>query len=237
MVDSFDLAPGRFIRGKYEVLEKLGDGWEGEVYLVREVATGIERTAKIFYPKRNVYGRASKFYAKKLHRLRGCHIVIQYHFQDMAYLKGHKVTYLISEYIDGEMLSEYVERQPGKRLHYFVALRLLYNIALGLEEVHARREYHGDLHTDNIIVNQRGLDFDVKLLDLYNLGCYSASLRQEDIVDLIHIFHEVLGGRKHYSRLPKEIKNICSGLKRTLILKKFPSIRKLRLHLENMEWE
>lgn len=235
-IDSFGLEPGRFLRGKYEILEKLGDGWEGEVYLVKEVVTGIERTAKLFYPHRNKHGRSSKFYAKKLHKLKDCAIVIQYHFQDTAYLKGQKVIYLISEFIEGDRLSEFVARQPGKRLAYFIALKLIHNLAQGLEEIHRVGEYHGDLHTDNIIVGLKGLEFYVKLLDLYNLGSSNASLRKDDIVELIHIFHEVLGGKKNYPGLPKEIKAICCGLKRSIILKKFPTIRKLREHIENMEW-
>ncbi len=46
LVDSFDLTPGRKIAGKYEVLSLLGAGWEGEVYKIREIHTGIERAAK-----------------------------------------------------------------------------------------------------------------------------------------------------------------------------------------------
>ena len=53
-IDSFSLQPGRQIGGKYIVDVKLGSGWEGEVYKVVESRTGINRAAKLFYPKRNV---------------------------------------------------------------------------------------------------------------------------------------------------------------------------------------
>ena len=33
--DSFDLQPGRVLARKFEVIRRLGAGWEGEVYLVR----------------------------------------------------------------------------------------------------------------------------------------------------------------------------------------------------------
>ena len=68
------------------------------------------------------------------------------------------------------MLSEFLERQPGKRLHYFAALHLLHSLASGLEDIHRMGEYHGDLHTDNIIVQRSGLKFDLKILDLYKWG-------------------------------------------------------------------
>ena len=54
-ITSFDLAPGRILVRKYEVLSLLGAGWEGEVYHIRELATGIERTAKLYFQ----IGRAS----------------------------------------------------------------------------------------------------------------------------------------------------------------------------------
>lgn len=52
--DSFNLQPGRILAKKYEVIAKLGAGWEGEVYRIRELNTGIERAAKLFFPDRNI---------------------------------------------------------------------------------------------------------------------------------------------------------------------------------------
>ncbi len=52
-IESFVLAPGRVIARKYEVVSKLGDGWEGEVYKIRERSTKIERAAKLFFPHRH----------------------------------------------------------------------------------------------------------------------------------------------------------------------------------------
>ena len=50
VVTEFNLTPGRVLARKYEVIHQLGAGWEGEVYLLRELSTGIERTAKLFSP-------------------------------------------------------------------------------------------------------------------------------------------------------------------------------------------
>ena len=77
-VTEFDLPPGRMIGKKYRVLSKLGAGWEGEVYKVGEIHTGIERAAKLFFPQRNLRDRTSKIYAQKLHKLRQCSLLIQY---------------------------------------------------------------------------------------------------------------------------------------------------------------
>lgn len=235
-IDSFRLSPGRVLARKYEVISLLGAGWEGEVYLIRELATGIERTAKIFFPERNPRDKAVKFYAKKLHKLRHCPMAIQYSAQEYLSVKGIQVTVLISEYVEGELLSQFINRQPGKRLQPFQALHVLHELAKGMECIHSIGEYHGDLHTDNIILQRYGLGFDMKLVDLFQSSATKRQAIQDDTVDMIHIFHEILGGRKHYANQPKAVKDICNGLKRTLILKKFKSASQLRNYIETMQW-
>jgi serine/threonine protein kinase len=235
-IDSFNLAPGRVLARKYEVVSLLGAGWEGEVYLIRELATGIERTAKMFFPERNVRDKNAQFYAKKLHKLRHCPIVIQYSAQDHITVKGHDVTVLISEYVEGELLSKFIARQPGKRLQPFQALHLLHALASGMECIHNIGEYHGDLHSENIILQRYGLGFDMKLVDLFHAGAPRAHNIRYDTIDMIHIFYEALGGQKYYSKQPDAIKAICCGLKSSLILKKFKSAAQLRNYLETMQW-
>lgn len=237
VIESFDLPPGRIIARKYEIKYLLGAGWESEVYLVRELATGIERTAKFFFPQRNPYDRALKFYARKLHKLRKCEIVIQYSTQDTIVFRRAPVSFLVSEFVEGELLSEYLDRQPGKRLQPFQALHLLYALARGIECIHTVGDYHGDLHTDNIIVQRVGLKFELKLLDMFHWGAPSAENIRDDVINLIRIFYDALGGQKHYAKLPKEVKQICCGLKRTQITKKFRTAGKLRKYLESMQWE
>lgn len=236
-IDSFDLTPRRVLARKYEVISRLGAGWEGEVYLIRELSTGIERTAKLFFPQRNPRDRAVKFYAKKLHTLRNCPIVIQYNAQDTIIVKGVPVTILISEYVEGELLSQFIARQRGKRLTPFQALHLLHALASGMECVHGIGEYHGDLHTDNIILQRYGLRFDLKLVDLFQSEKTRRESIQYDTVEMIQIFHESLGGAKHYAEQPATVKDICCGLKRTLILQKFRTAAQLRHYLERLHWD
>lgn len=71
---------------------------------------------------------------------------------------------------------------------------------------------------------------------MFHWGAPSPEHRHDDIVDIIHIFYFVLGGQKHYANHSPEIKHICCGLKRTLILKKFRTAARLRQHIETMQW-
>jgi len=235
-IETFGLQPGRRLARKYIVGELLGTGWEGEVYHVTEMATGIERAAKIFFPKRNPRNQAIKFYARKLDKLRDCSMLIQYHTQESFRYAGETIPFLVSEYVQGELLTELLERQPGKRLHAFEALHLLYVLTKGVEEIHRLGEYHGDLHSDNIIVNRVGLSFRVKVVDMYHWGRATPAHLHDDILFLIRILYDAAGGRARYAKQPSEIKEICCGLKRSLILNKFRSARALREHLETIQW-
>ena len=235
-INEFNLLVGRIIARKYEIVSKLGSGWEGEVYKIREVNTGIERAAKLFYPHRNLQNKALKFYARKLHKLHHCDIIIQYHAQEELIYKKQKVAMLISEYVEGELLSDFLNYQPRKRLGPFQGIHLLHTLAKGMEEIHNLGEYHGDLHTDNIIVRRYGIGFDLKIIDVFHWSAYKRQNIQDDICNLIYVFYDAIGGAKQYAKQPQAIKFICCGLKRSLILKKFKTVTHLRKHLETMKW-
>jgi tRNA A-37 threonylcarbamoyl transferase component Bud32 len=215
----------------------LGSGWEGEVYKVRERNTKIERAAKIFFPNRNLKNKTSNLYARKLHSLYHCPIVIQYHAEEEMTFRKTPVTVLISELVEGEILADFLKRQPGKRLSPFQALHLLHSLVVGLEGIHAVNEYHGDLHAENIIISRFGLSFELKLLDFFHWNAPRKENIQDDICDAIRVFYDTLGGQKWYSKQPDEVKYICCGLKRSIILKRYPRISRLRTHLETMSWE
>jgi tRNA A-37 threonylcarbamoyl transferase component Bud32 len=235
-IDRFDMQPGRLLARKYQVIKLLGRGWEGEVYLVREQRTQIERAVKMFYPQRNPGDRVANFYARKLHKLRHCPIAIQYHTHETITYHKQPITLLVSDFVEGELLSEFIARQPGKRLSAYPALHLLHALASGIECIHQMKEYHGDLHTDNIMVQRYGLGFDLKLLDFFHWGQPRPENIRDDVVDLVKILYEVIGGARHYSKQPPEIKAICRGLKRSLILREFRTAGQLREYLENLEW-
>ena len=212
-------------------------GWEGEVFKIREITTGIDRAAKFFFPHRNRKDRALKFYAKKLHKLRMCDMLIQYHTQETIKYKGQSITFLVSEFVEGELLSEFLKRQSRRSLTTFEGLHLLHGLASGIECIHRQGDYHGDLHDDNIIISRYGLGFDIRLLDLFHWGAPKASNIHGDVCDLVRIFYDVVGGAKYYSKQPPVVKDICCGLKRTLILRKFRTAGQLREYLETIEWD
>mgnify|MGYP006278403993 FL=1 len=232
----FDLAVDTVLAGKYRVVDRLGVGYEGEVYRVAEIGTGIERAAKIFFPARDPGGRVSRRYVKKLHKLRDCAILIQYHTREEVEIEGRRTTMLLSEYVDGPVLDDLLKRYPGRRMTPFEATHLLRDLVAGLEPIHRAGEYHGDLHAGNVIVARHGLDFELKLIDFFHWQGSKVDNRRADVCDVVRLYYDVLGGPRHYARQPAAVKRICCGLKRGLILERFPTLSRLRKHLESMQW-
>ena len=232
----FTLKEGQTLGRNYYIVEWLGRGWEGEVYKVEERHTGIIRAAKIFYPHKDSRKQVLT-YASKLDKLASCPIVIQYHHRDISRVGGETVEFVISDFAEGEILSEYLDRQPKKRLSPFEALHLFYALVCGVERFHVMGQYHGDIHSDNIMVKRRGLSFDIFLIDFFDLGRPSKEKIQEDIYDMITVLFEMIGGSKGYKTAGPDIKQIIMGRKRSLISRKAKNAGQMRLLLENLSWE
>lgn len=233
----FNFEPDRAVAGKYRIESLLGTGWEGEVYGIVERNTDIRRAAKFYYPHRDPLGKAAISYARKLDALRHCPILMQYHHQEIVVVKKQKVLVVISELVEGVKLSQFLARQPRQRLITFEALHVLYTLARGIAPIHARGEYHGDIHDENIMIRRAGIGFDVKLLDFFDLGKPTRAKIRKDVLNLIEVFHTIVGGRDTYSKQPKVVKDIIRGLKDSLILDRFESAGDIQRHLENLTWE
>ena len=47
------------------------------------------------------------------------------------------------------------------------------------------------------MVRRKGIGFEVKLLDFFNLGAPTKAKIQDDVVDLAHLLYEIIGGSRH----------------------------------------
>ncbi len=233
----FGFRPGRILDRRYAIGRFIGAGWEGEVYHLTELETGIERVVKFFYPHRHPDPRRSVRLARKLHKLRHCSVVLQYHHQGEIVRHGQKVRYMVSELARGKMLYQLLQEQPGKRFHPFEALHLIHSIAKGVAEIHALREYHGDIHEDNILVERHGLGFRIKLLDLYLHRRDTPDRQKMDVADLCNLLYLLVGGSRAYSRCPRIVKEVVCGRRLETIYRKFPNAGALCQFLQTYPWE
>jgi eukaryotic-like serine/threonine-protein kinase len=150
----------RFCIGKYKVLEKLGSGGMGSVYLCehklmrRRVAVKILPTAKAEDP-----AALERFYreARAVAALDHPNIVRAYDID-----QDDKLHYLVMEYVDGSNLQEILKRSgpldPIRAAHY------MRQAAQGLQHAHeAAGLVHRDIKPGNILVDRNGI---VKVLDM-----------------------------------------------------------------------
>jgi len=235
-IDRFGLKPGKVLASNYVVEQLLGEGWEGEVYRVRERSTGIRRALKLFFPQRNRRNQTLRRYAKKLEKLKRCELAIHYHHSEVIDFEGHALTCLVSELVEGPILSDFVKRQPGGRLRAFEALHLVHALSRGLEEIHGAKEYHGDLHAGNVLVKREGIFFRPRLFDFMSRNGGKREHMLNDIVDLTRLLYDAVGGKEHYRSQPEPIKAVCCGLRSDLVKRRYPTARHLRKYLETFEW-
>jgi serine/threonine protein kinase len=150
----------RFTIGKYKVLERLGSGGMGSVYLCehmlmrRRVAVKVLPAAKADDPSSR-----ERFYreARAVAALDHPNIVRAYDID-----QDEELHFLVMEHVDGANLQEIVKRggpmAPVRAAHY------IRQAALGLQHAHeAAGIVHRDIKPGNILVDRNGI---VKILDM-----------------------------------------------------------------------
>jgi serine/threonine protein kinase len=149
----------RFTIGKYKVLEKLGSGGMGQVFLCehklmrRRVAVKVLPTAKAADPS-----SLDRFYreARAVAALDHPNIVRAYDID-----QDDNLHFLVMEYVDGASLQDII-RKTGP-MDVTRACHYIYWSAVGLQHAHVSGLIHRDIKPGNILVDRQGV---VKILDL-----------------------------------------------------------------------
>ncbi len=156
----------RFKIGKYRVLERIGSGGMGQVYLCehmlmrRRVAIKVLPTAKAADEEGSALER---FYreAKVVAQLDHPNIVHAYDI-DMDETSRPPLHFLVMEYVDGANLQEIIKKTGpmdiGRACHY------IRHAAIALDHAHEQAHIvHRDVKPGNILVDRAGV---VKILDM-----------------------------------------------------------------------
>jgi serine/threonine protein kinase len=149
----------RFTIGKYRVLERLGSGGMGSVFLCehiymrRRVAVKVLPTAKASDPS-----SLERFYreARAVAAVDHPNIVHAYDID-----QDENLHFIVMEYVDGPSLQEVVRRSGPVSLER--ACHYILQAAEGLEHASAAGLVHRDVKPGNILVDRTGV---VKVLDL-----------------------------------------------------------------------
>lgn len=144
--------------GRYEILDKLGEGAMGIVYRAKDSALGRVVALKVLSSEFGVEDELHKRFereAEAIGRLNHPNIVQVY---DLGEADGR--LYMAMELLEGEDLRHLIERRVEIALADRV--RILHEICDGLGYAHSRGVVHRDIKPANILVTSSGR---VKILD------------------------------------------------------------------------
>ncbi len=232
----YDFAPGKILAKKYEVVSHVTSTNDGELYRLTEKATGIERTAKFFYQNHLNKNTKATIYAQKLHKLRHCKILMHYRTQETVSIAGIPVSFVVWDQISGMQLEDFITQQKDGRLSLFEALHLLHAVASGLDAIHSMQEYHGNIAAENIIVRRKGIGFQVKLINMSLEDRPVSRTINEDVVNLVKIFANIVTPPRHSAKIPDSVKSLYSNLKTVRTGDRLKNAGALKKHLETMLW-
>ncbi len=150
---------GFLISGKYRLLERLGAGGMGAVYLCEHILMGRRVALKVL-PIAQAEDPASlaRFYreAKAVARLDHPNIVRAHDIDH-----EDKLHFLVLEFIDGVNLHDFVKKNgtlsPERAASY------IRQAALGLQHAHTAGLVHRDIKPGNLLLDRQGV---IKLLDM-----------------------------------------------------------------------
>jgi len=156
--------PGSVLDGKYEILERLGSGGMGEVYLVRHVHLGDSRVVKILRQDLAADPSAQKRFMREARlatQIKHPNVAILYDFSRLE----DGSFYMVWEHIEGEDVGDRIRRAGPFPVALAVDLGI--QALRGLEAVHANGIIHRDLSPDNLMLmaDKRG-QMVLKIIDL-----------------------------------------------------------------------
>ncbi|MCB9574391.1 MAG: serine/threonine protein kinase, partial [Kofleriaceae bacterium] len=154
---------GEVLDDTYRVVERIGAGAMGEVYLVEHIHIGRREAIKVLRPEMAADARlASRFRreARAINRLRHPNIIGIY---DFGQLPDGRL-YLTMELAAGELLDATLRREG--RFEVPRALLLLHQMAAAIDHAHSHGVVHRDLKPGNmVLVEEHGHHDVVKVLD------------------------------------------------------------------------
>ena len=158
----------------YQIIERLGAGGMGEVYLADDTRLG-RRVALKFLTASSAEGEARDRLIREAQAaavLRSPHIAVTYDLVE----HGDSL-FIVMEYVEGELLSARIARGP---LSLPDALDIAVQIADALDEAHTHSIVHRDIKSANLMLTTRQL---VKVLD-FGLAKYLRAPSRSELATL-----------------------------------------------------
>jgi serine/threonine protein kinase len=158
-----DLRPGMLIRGNYRIIEKLGKGGMGAVYLAQHTLMNEPRALKFLshdLSEDEDFTRRFLREVRTLRQIRNRHVV---DCGDPERAEDGSLFFSM-EYVNGPNLRTFLKAAP-RPFDVALALEITRGIAEGLGAAHAKGMVHRDIKPDNILMARDGTHWIPKIAD------------------------------------------------------------------------
>ena len=145
------VTPGQTLDGKYEILDKIGEGGMGEVFRARHIHLDEIRIIKVTKPDALGEGAEPRRFQEEARiatLVRHPNVAALYDFSRMP----DGSYYMVWEFINGITLEAWLKRYGP--LPVARALDVAQQVLAGLAEIHAQGIVHRDLSPDNILLKE-----------------------------------------------------------------------------------
>jgi serine/threonine protein kinase len=160
------LAPGSLFVNAFRVVRPLSEGGMGAVYVVEQMATGMERALKVMHPQLVSDPKLRQRFAQEARigaRIQSEHVV---QVLDAGVEPNSGMPWLLMELLRGETLADLVARSGP--IPPAVVQMIFGQLCHAIGAAHAVSVVHRDLKPENIFLEvprREGVEFTVKVLD------------------------------------------------------------------------
>jgi len=172
------LHAGYLLRGQYRIIDLLGKGASGAVYLVvderkPEKQFVLKEVIQVIHEEQHGF----PFSPAALKQLN--HPALP-HVHRVFYSNNRDRAYILMDYVEGSNLRVMRQLMPGKRLSLHAAMTLMSPIMDAVSYLHQQKPHmiHGDIKPANIIAPIASVSTTSKLVDLGGIGELDTNTRQ-----------------------------------------------------------
>lgn len=143
------LAPGSTFDQSFEIVQPLGHGAMGDVFLARDL--GLDRLVAIkVIRKEAMTAAAMKQFVREARAMARVNHpnVVRIH----AIRHHEDLPYIVMEFVPGGNLEDWIEEQGGLPLRAAPAMAILSEVCDGVQAIHDAGTVHGDIKPSNILV-------------------------------------------------------------------------------------
>lgn len=138
----------KYLHYRYKIIQKLGEGGSGQVYLVEDKLKNHQKLAlKIFHPTKTSSQNTLEFFQYEFQTLASLQHPNLVKVFDYAVAGNNQLHFFTSEYIQGKNLLQFTQNLPLPQIY-----PLLIQILRGLNYIHSQNLIHYDIKPSNILI-------------------------------------------------------------------------------------